>query len=160
MFSWLYTGKIPKDNDGWLHVAEVKGMSEDHGSQDEAVELAQLKAIVFGDRFLAFSFQAAVQKRLVKALVNINNPAWYASVLYTYANMTKDNPTLDLLAGLQFRFWDEETDDAHPKELTLRPGLPNDLLVRVMKKFAAHRGKSRSRSQDLDHSDYHVRSRD
>ncbi|KAL1612482.1 hypothetical protein SLS60_000709 [Paraconiothyrium brasiliense] len=79
--SWLYTGKIPKNNDGWLHVAEAKVISEDHESQDEAVELARLKAVVFGDRFLAFGFQEAVQKQLVKVLVNMNNPAWYASVM-------------------------------------------------------------------------------
>lgn len=153
--NWLYTRKIPTYDYDWIHVAEAIVPSNGIASLRKTADLMALQAMIFGDRFLIPNFQEAVHNYLVDLHMNEPRPAYYASIIYAYANPTKGNPILDLFAEVQARYWDDGQDEV--EELLLRPELPNDFLVRVMQKHAAYRGTAEDKHEPLEPSSYCLR---
>ncbi|KAJ8112973.1 hypothetical protein OPT61_g4788 [Boeremia exigua] len=121
---WIYTQTLPKSHQGW-HETRTP----------EEVEHAMLQAYVFGDRYQALSFKAAVFQDIIKYFSNrgFSTPS-YKMIIYAFNNLPEEDTVLTLLVELQCARY-SGGDSGEEKQYLAK--LPHQFLVRVMKQYSA-----------------------
>lgn len=116
---WLYLQRMPKNDRSFFHLT---------GSDiPKHNRLLLLKACVFGDRFMAFSFKKAAHNQYIDSS---NFVLWYEHVIYAFGNLAGDDLLLKAMVGLHCYQWSPDQDEED--ELALRAELPHSFLVSVM----------------------------
>ncbi|KAH6639784.1 hypothetical protein C7974DRAFT_138856 [Boeremia exigua] len=87
---WIYAGTLPKLTVSMLEGTEPEGVPRNVFT----IVLGYVKAIVFGDKYLARAFGCAVQEVLQFSWT----PEWTEVVRYAYANLPPRHPFLQQLA--------------------------------------------------------------
>lgn len=142
--NWLYTQQLPQ-GEQWLSVAEVK----EEADVDEAVDLLIMKAIVFGDRFLAPAFKAQTSYQILVRLRD-RSPS-FAIIIYAFGNLPATTKLLDWLVERHCRFWKPSPDDASAKKQEAQ--LPRDFLLRVMRKHGERNEDVSARGNTVEGDD-------
>jgi hypothetical protein len=121
--------------------------------QSYIAELAAVKAIVFGDRFLAPRFRAETHNWLVKRLVSSKAEAWNQTIIYAFEHLASDDKLLSFFTEMHARHFEEMgvvdeskkedgDDEMVQVEDDLESELPIEFLVSCMKKMALLRAPS------------------
>jgi len=103
----------------------------DEGLIFRHAQLLRIKACVFGDRFMAFSFKKAAHNQYISEK-DIKVP-WYEHIKYAFENLAEDDLLLTAQVDFHCYAWDPNQDDED--ELEVRPQLPNSFFVRVMMRY-------------------------
>lgn len=133
--------------------------------QSYMAELAAVKAIVFGDRFLAPRFRAEMHNWIVKRLVSSKAEAWNQTIIYAFEHLPLDDKLLSFFTEMHARHFEEmgvmdeskkeEGDDEMVQvEDDLESELPIEFLVSCMKKMALLRAPSQG---TVDVREYRMR---
>ncbi|KAI4932816.1 hypothetical protein J4E85_003216 [Alternaria conjuncta] len=123
---WVYTQRLPKKNAAWCDKNEA--------IETGKAQLAQVKALVFGDRILSPMFYKAVRDSLIEHI--ISNGAFYRAVIHGFAHLAKDHAILDLFVEVQCRRFHDSYDTVENGELELQASLPPDFLMRMVVRYS------------------------
>jgi hypothetical protein len=146
--NWMYTEKLPQSGEQWLNADAEEDENVKAGPGDD--QLALVKAYVFGDRILSPVFHRAVRNVLIHTLTD--DLAYYKAVIYAFANLSTEDPVLNLMVDKHCAVFSEELDE-YDGEKQRRCQLPSEFLIRVMLRYS--RVKNAGWKDELKPCDYH-----
>lgn len=85
--------------------------------------------MVFGNRFTAPKFEAAVNNELVDLVIEMHDAPRYLEIIYAFSHLPADRALLDLLVELHCLYWYAALDTE--AELAIKPLVPEDFWCRV-----------------------------
>jgi hypothetical protein len=144
--NWLYSQELPHRDD-WAAVADI----EMETIFSYKVLMLMLKALVFGDRFMAPKFYRKINNQLTDELIR-SHPS-YNIVIYAFNNLPAEKQVLKVLVDTHCRFWSPAMDNN--EEAALKVELPHEFLLKVMEAYAGG-----ARKKKLNVCDYHEHEND
>lgn len=125
---WLYTQEFPRKFDELIRIAEADVAHYD-GYEGSCASMLQLKACVFGNRFLVPGFQKDAHNCFVFQHRN-SKGVEYDDIIYAFNNFLEDDLMLAFMVTKQYQDWSILYDHEEDKERWEK--LPQKFLLRVM----------------------------
>ena len=117
---WLYAQDLPQTAIDMHHGEDITAI--------KALLLLWLKAVVFGDRFLAPGFKKAAHNRFINH--SGTRRPWYELVTFAYKSLPNDSLILEYMVDAHACFWTVKSDGK--KDVQERSKVPRRFLVDVM----------------------------